>query len=82
MIFLQLIPAHVTEWIGYLGTVLVTMSFAFSHLRTLRLVNSAGAIVFIVYGILLDMAKPIILTNLIIFAINFYHLFKEFRSKK
>lgn len=70
------------EYIGYLGTALVTLSFAFSNIRTLRIVNSMGAVIFVIYGMLLHMAKPIILTNLIIFAINIYHLYKGYKNTK
>lgn len=80
--FLHNLAPETIEYIGYLGTAFVTFSFAFSNIRTLRIVNSIGAIIFIVYGMLLHMAKPIILTNLIIFAINAYHLSKGLFKQK
>lgn len=80
--FLPNLSPETIEYIGYSATALVTLSFAFSNIRTLRIVNSIGAVIFIVYGVLLDMAKPIILTNLIIFAINVYHLTKGLFKQK
>lgn len=74
--FILNIDPKTVNYIGYLGSALIAGSFVFSNIRTLRIVNSFGALVFILYGILLNMAMPIIITNSIIFAINVYQLSK------
>ncbi len=64
------------EWVGYLGAALVVSSFlAGSNIRTIRLINMFGAIVFIVYGILLNVNLPIIIPNVFITCIQVYYLF-------
>ena len=64
------------EWVGYLGAVLVVMSFLVSSkVRTIRFINMFGAIVFIVYGVLLDFNLPIIIPNVFITGIQFSYLF-------
>ena len=64
------------EWIGYLGAGLVVISFLVSsNVRVIRVINMFGAIVFIVYGVLLNMNLPIIIPNVFITCIQFYYLF-------
>lgn len=64
------------EWVGYLGAALVVSSFlAGSNVRTIRLINMFGAIVFIIYGILLNVNLPIIIPNVFITCIQVYYLF-------
>jgi hypothetical protein len=64
------------DWIGYLGAFLVVMSFLVSSkVRTIRFINMFGAIVFIVYGVFLNLNLPIIIPNVFITGIQFYYLF-------
>lgn len=63
-----------TEWIGYLASLIIIISFMMKQVNKLRLINSFGAFVFIIYGAMLDMAWPIILTNTFILGLNLYHL--------
>ena len=64
------------EWIGYLGAGLVVTSFLVSsNVRVIRLINMFGAIIFVVYGILLNVNLPIIIPNVFITCIQFYYLF-------
>ncbi|NAS32458.1 uroporphyrinogen decarboxylase [Flavobacteriaceae bacterium R38] len=63
-----------TEWIGYMASAGVLISFFMRNIRTLRLINSIGCIFFIIYGILLN-SIPIIITNVAIALVNFYYLF-------
>lgn len=62
------------EWIGYLAMVLVASAFTMKNMKTLRILNTVGALVFIVYGVLLNMAWPVILTNSFILVFNLYYL--------
>ncbi len=66
----------ITEWVGYLAMTTVLISFLMKSVVKLRLVNSLGCLVFVLYGFLLEpISKPIIITNTIIFGINIYYLF-------
>jgi uncharacterized protein with PQ loop repeat len=64
---------HTTEYIGYLASVIVLISFLMKNIRTLRIVNSIGCLLFIAYGLLL-FSIPIIITNAAIVLINGYYL--------
>lgn len=62
------------EWIGYLASAVLLTSFMMKKIKMLRIVNSAGCILFIVYGFLLDVSWPIVITNMAITSINIYYL--------
>jgi len=65
-----------TDWVGYLAMATLLVSFLMKNIRTLRLVNSVGGLLFVAYGFLLvPMSYPIIITNAAIFCINMYYLF-------
>lgn len=70
----EIIGITLTDWIGYIASVGVLSSFLMREIRTLRLVNTAGCLLFVFYGILLDFSIPIILTNVAIIIINVYYL--------
>lgn len=63
-----------TEWIGYLASLFVLLSFLMRNITTLRYVNSVGCLFFVAYGILLD-SWPIIITNVAIVCVNVFYLF-------
>lgn len=66
-----------TEIIGYTASLLVLVSFLMKNVRKLRIINTIGCTVFIIYGILLGWSIPIILTNGAIVLINGYYLVKK-----
>ena len=68
------------EMLGYLGTVLVAISLMMPSLVRLRLINSVGSVVFVVYGILIH-AYPVAALNGFIFCINAFHLIRMYRQK-
>ncbi len=68
-----------TEYIGYIASSVVLISFLMGNIVYLRIVNSIGCAFFIFYGILLD-SKPIIVTNAAIVLINLYYLNKSRNS--
>ena len=70
-----------TEWIGYAASVVLMVSFLMKNINTLRIINSFGAILFVVYGIMLAISWPIIVTNTFILGVNTYYLTKHFRNK-
>ena len=72
--FIMFLGIAFIEWIGYLAMVFVAASFLMKKLNTLRAVNSVGASLFILYGFLLDISWPIVITNLFILGLNLYYL--------
>jgi len=67
----------VTEWVGYLASFVIMIAFVMKNIITLRIINSIGAILFIVYGILLLTSWPIIITNVFVLGINIFYLAKH-----
>jgi len=70
-----------TEWVGYLASLVLMISFLMKNINTLRIINSIGALLFVVYGIMLETSWPVIITNAFILGINIYYLIKHFRSQ-
>jgi hypothetical protein len=66
------------EIFGYIGTVLILISFLIENVFKLRLVNTIGAIFWLIYGIGI-MAKPTIVVN---FAVIIIHSFWFIKQKK
>lgn len=65
-----------TEWIGYLAATLVVASFLVGkNMRLLRTINMSGAVLFILYGILIGVNLPVIIPNVFIVGIQCYYLF-------
>jgi len=63
-----------TEWVGYLASIVLIVSFLMKNVNTLRIVNSFGALLFVLYGIMLAISWPIIITNGFILMANIYYL--------
>ena len=70
----MLLGIELTEWVGYLASIILIVSFMMKDVSTLRIINSAGAILFILYGYMLQISWPIIITNVFILATNIYYL--------
>ena len=69
-----------TEYIGYLASFMVLLSFTMKDVKKLRIVNMSGCILFILYGFLLPTIRigmPIIIANAAIFGVNLYYLLKK-----
>ncbi len=64
-----------TEWIGYLGSLLIAVSMIMNNLWRLRWVNLFGAAAFVVYGWLV-VAWPVVVLNVIIVLADVYYLLK------
>ena len=64
-----------TELVGYLASLALMISFTMKNVSTLRIINSLGAILFVVYGFMLQISWPIIITNGFILGVNIYYLF-------
>jgi len=70
-----------TDYIGYIASGVVLLSFLMRKMIFLRIVNTIGCVFFIVYGILLGEA-PIIITNAAIVLINIYYLSRTSKEAK
>lgn len=64
----------ITEWVGYAASLALIISFMMKNINTLRIINSLGAVLFVVYGIMLQTSYPIIITNAFILMVNLYYL--------
>jgi len=76
---MELLGITGTEWIGYLASIAVLISFTMKDLRNLRMINGVGCLLFVLYGCLMPTLRiglPIIITNVAILGINIYHLTK------
>jgi hypothetical protein len=69
-----------TEYLGYLASIVIMISFLMKNMITLRIINSIGGLLFIVYGVLLSMSIPIIVTNTFVVGVNIFYLIKHYRS--
>ena len=71
-----------TEYIGYLASLMVLLSFTMKSVKKLRIVNMIGCILFIMYGFLMPSLRiglPIIIANTAIFLVNLYYLLQKKR---
>lgn len=69
-----------TEYVGYLASVMVLLSFTMKNVTKLRVVNMIGCVLFVIYGFLMDSLRiglPIIIANTAIFSVNLYYLLKK-----
>lgn len=67
----------VTEYIGYLASFIVLLSFTMKEVKKLRIVNITGCVLFILYGFLMPSIRiglPIIIANAAILTVNIYYL--------
>jgi len=65
----------VTDWVGYAAMATVLVSFLMKDVKRLRIINSLGCLLFVIYGMMLSpLSWPIIITNTAIFCINVYYL--------
>ncbi len=69
-----------TEYIGYIASALVLISFLMKNITYLRVINTFGCGFFIMYGSLLH-SVPIVLTNAAIVLVNLFYLISRKRQK-
>ncbi len=62
-----------TELAGYVASILVALSLLMSSILALRVLNLIGAVVFVMYGVLVG-SVPVIITNGFITLIDIYYL--------
>jgi len=69
-----------TELVGYLASLVLMISFLMKNINTLRIINSLGCSLFVVYGFMLATSWPIIISNTFILGVNVFYLTKHFRT--
>lgn len=72
--------SFIYELVGYTGSILVAVSLMMKSLVRLRTVNMVGAIVFIIYGLLIG-AIPVVFLNTLILCVNVYNLWQMWQRK-
>lgn len=70
-----------TDWIGYLASVLIAISITTKGGLIFRIFNLSGSIVFFVYGMLID-SLPVAFINVYSAGINTFHLIKLIREAR
>lgn len=69
------------EFLGYVAMFTVAGSFLLKDVIKLRLVNSIGAILFIIYGLLIG-SLPVACLNLFVGCVNGYYILRSLRERK
>ncbi|MBL4887000.1 MAG: YgjV family protein [Flavobacteriaceae bacterium] len=72
---MEILGMTMTELVGYLAMITLLISFMMKEMKTLRIVNGIGCAVWVLYGFMLQIAWPVVITNILIICINFYYLF-------
>ncbi len=63
------------ELFGYLGSALVIVSMLMTSVLKLRIINTAGSVVCVIYGLIIQ-SYPTVVMNLALIAINVYGMLK------
>ena len=69
------------EWLGYLASIIVAISFLMKSITRLRFFNTVGAILFVIYAVAIS-AFPVALINLFVVCVNIYYLTKTVYDKQ
>jgi len=69
------------EWVGYLASALVAISITIKGGLYFRILNLAGSICFLLYGIIIS-SVPVIIINIYGIGINIFHLMKIIFDKR
>lgn len=67
------------ELLGYVASAVIAVSLMLVSVVRLRVVNLVGSTLFVVYGLLIE-AMPIVLLNVLMVAVNAYHLTRLLRD--
>ena len=70
-----------SEIIGILASVIIIISFLFNDGLKIRIINSIGGVIFLIYGILIGSVSTIFLQAALII-IQITKIFKEIAKKK
>ncbi len=64
---------ELVDIVGYAAMIALMISFTLKDIKKLRIVNTIGCILFVIYGFMLG-SWPIIITNAFITSVNLYYL--------
>lgn len=67
--------------IGYFASVIIAISMTMSSIVKFRWINLAGAITFLIYGILFN-SIPIVILNVFIISVDIFYLFRIYTKKE
>lgn len=67
--------SQLIEWVGYGASILLVISLMMTDITKLRIINSIGCLMFVIYGLTVG-TYPVALSNIAIILINFYNLYK------
>lgn len=59
--------------VGYLASIFIILSFVFSNIKTIRIINAVGCVCFVIYAAAYK-AWPVLIPNAILLFIQFYYL--------
>ena len=71
----------IIELVGYLGSLLVITSMLMTSVMKLRIINTCGNVISIIYAMIIA-TYPVAIMNLALLVINIYNLFKLFKPEK
>lgn len=74
-------PELIIELVGYFASVMVLVSLLMSSVVKLRIINSIGSAVYVVYALIIG-SYPTALLNLGLVIVNIYFLIKMLKNKK
>lgn len=63
----------IIELVGYVGSALVLVSFLMSSVIRLRVINTIGAVIYVIYAMIIH-SYPTALMNVVLVGINIYYL--------
>ena len=63
------------EWVGYAASAMIAVSLLMTSIIKLRIINTIGCILFVIYGVTVK-AYPVAIANAAIILINVYNLYK------
>ena len=76
-----MLSANFIEYIGYAASACIVISLVMTSIIKLRIINSIGCLLFVIYGSYTG-ACPVVISNAIIILINIYYLYKLTRKSK
>lgn len=71
----------IVEMVGYLASFLILVSFLMSSVIWLRIVNSVGAFIFVIYALIIH-SYPTAVMNLCLIIVNMYYLHKLTKERR
>ena len=64
------------ELLGYAASAIIVLSFVLQNVTKIRIVNTLGCTLFVIYGLLIS-GIPVVIANGAIVIVNLYYLLKN-----